>query len=766
MQTKSEATILQKIAYFFPIQLLLCHFKKNITIIIFWAILLGFVTGNMAVKYGIPYLFLDPEYLDDVSFWSYLIVGFSMGGFIMAFNISSYIRNSFRFPFLATLSSPFLKYCVNNSIIPGLFLLVYIYNIISFQSGSEFNRGIDTFIDILGLLSGLVLFVIATVIYVNKTNKDIFKMYNLKNPEHDELPHIKTNFNSRIQKVFLKENLSWKKLNPSKEERDWHVETYLTSSLRIKLARGFEHYDKSMLKAVFKQNHKAAALFELFTLLTLFILGRFREHTIFMIPAGASLFLLMTMLLMLTSAMYTWIRGWTNVVLLVLFLFFNYIFRFEQFNFVNKAFGLDYNLKTEYSNNVIHEFENDTRTLINDKTEGVDYLKNWKTKNTGYTNSNLKPKLVIINCSGGGSRSAMWVVHALQQADSVLKGNLMKHTVLITGASGGLVGASYFRELYLLKQQGKINSYYNPGYVNNISKDILNPITTTIATNDLFFRLQKYKVGSKIYTKDRGFSFENKLNHNTENVFSNKTIADYKAVEQNAMIPMLIMSPTILNDGRRLLISPQNISYLTSKNASGRVDMEFLNEAVEFKRLFKQQHADSLLFTSALRMSATFPYISPIVSLPSQPRMDVMDAGIRDNFGINTAVQFLYTFKEWIALNTSGVVILQLRDRDKNFEIEENPLNTIVQTFSSPVGSFYNNLFHMQDYSNDQLIKYCNNWFAGPIDVVNLELHNLPTDRISLSWHLTTKEKRKVYNSIKNQNNQQAIQKLKLLIGS
>jgi hypothetical protein len=144
--------------------------------------------------------------------------------------------------------------------------------------------------------------------------------------------------------------------------------------------------------------------------------------------------------------------------------------------------------------------------------------------------------------------------------------------------------------------------------------------------------------------------------------------------------------------------------------------------------------------------------------------MDVMDAGIRDNFGINTAVQFLYTFKDWIALNTNGVVILQLRDRDKNFDIDENPLNTIVQTFSSPVGSFYSNLFHMQDYNNDQLIKYCNNWFAGPIDVVNLELHNLPTDRISLSWHLTTKEKNKVFNSIYNQNNQKAIQKLKLLL--
>ena len=74
MQSNSESSLIQKIAYFFPIQLLLCHFKKNITIVIFWAALLGLVTGNIAVKYGIPFLFLDPEYIDKVSFWSFFIV--------------------------------------------------------------------------------------------------------------------------------------------------------------------------------------------------------------------------------------------------------------------------------------------------------------------------------------------------------------------------------------------------------------------------------------------------------------------------------------------------------------------------------------------------------------------------------------------------------------------------------------------------------------------------------------------------------------------
>ena len=108
---------IRRTIFFFPIQLVFLHVKKNILLLAMWGLLFGFVTQSVAPTYGITYLFLNPEYLDDVSPLSYLIMGFACGGFIMAFNVASYILNSFRFPFLATLSHPFAKYCLNNFII-------------------------------------------------------------------------------------------------------------------------------------------------------------------------------------------------------------------------------------------------------------------------------------------------------------------------------------------------------------------------------------------------------------------------------------------------------------------------------------------------------------------------------------------------------------------------------------------------------------------------------------------------------------------------
>jgi len=115
----------RRIFYSFPFQLVLLDLKKNLGLLTFWLIFFGFITEKIAVSYGVPYLFLEPEYFDKISFVSFFIVGFSCGGFIMAYNISSFIKNADRFPFLASLRYPFMKFCLNNFFLPLLFIFVY-----------------------------------------------------------------------------------------------------------------------------------------------------------------------------------------------------------------------------------------------------------------------------------------------------------------------------------------------------------------------------------------------------------------------------------------------------------------------------------------------------------------------------------------------------------------------------------------------------------------------------------------------------------------
>ena len=99
----------------------------------------------------------------------------------------------------------------------------------------------------------------------------------------------------------------------------------MKSVYKIKLVRGTEHYDKEMISAVFKQNHFYAAILEIIVFATLLILGFFRDYPIFIIPAGASVMLLFSMFIMLSSALRFWLRGWAGAVFIAIFLVLNFV---------------------------------------------------------------------------------------------------------------------------------------------------------------------------------------------------------------------------------------------------------------------------------------------------------------------------------------------------------------------------------------------------------------------------------------------------------
>jgi hypothetical protein len=395
----------------------------------------------------------------------------------------------------------------------------------------------------------------------------------------------------------------------------------------------------------------------------------------------------------------------------------------------------------------------------------IEILEKWKAKNSiSEFDKTNKPKLVLINTSGGGLRSSLWTFEVLQFTDNILHDELLNHTFMITGASGGMVGAAYLRELYLKKVLDKNFNFHDVRYRENISRDILNPIAFTIAVNDLFLRFQTFKDGEYVYKMDRGYAFENGLNHNTENIFKDRRMRDYKELESEAKIPLMVLTPTVVNDGRKMYISSQPVSFLTQTNHSDNLDIHLNTEGVEFSSFFKKQDADNLLFTSALRMNATFPYVTPVVDVPSIPIIELMDAGARDNYGAQTTMKFIHTFREWIDENTSGVVIIQIRDRFKEFPIEPNGNKNLVGTLGTPMDAFYSNTFTIQDFSNDEIYKYGSNWLKCKVDVIDFQLHNQKPDNISLSWHLTNKEKRKVLSSLALPENQAAMLKLKHIL--
>jgi hypothetical protein len=259
--------------------------------------------------------------------------------------------------------------------------------------------------------------------------------------------------------------------------------------------------------------------------------------------------------------------------------------------------------------------------------------------------------------------------------------------------------------------------------------------------------------------------FERRMNEMTRSMFSMR-LDDMVDAERRADVPVLVLSPTSVNDGRRVLIGAQPLSFLTCVEPLPPVNNVPEPEAIEFRRLFADQEAGQLTMLSALRMGASFPYITPVVTLPSSPAMRVMDAGVRDNYGYRTTLQYIQSMREWIRVNTSGVVILQLRDKQKDLEVKP-VTGSLISRLLDPVGSVYDNFVKVQDQDYDLMLKQADAWADFPIDMVDLQLRHDELDEISLSWHLTAVEKEQVLHTIGSAENRAAFERLReLVLGS
>ncbi len=756
---------LQRLAHFFPFQLLLLHVKKNHVLLLCWLVIFGFATQTMGMKYGVPYLFLYPEYFENNTFWSFCLLGFAAGGFFTAYNLYSYTTHAYRFPFLATIARPFMKFSINNALLPISFVITYLIFSARLQYTKELVPPMHIVINLMGFLVGIATFMTISLLYFLRTNTDIHKLLGPDADQHrapEPMEDILPQRPPAQQRQALRKATRWLRLE--QRTRKWKVDLYLTSPFRVALARSSSHYDKNLLRSVLWQNHINGSIFSVVLVVTFIALGAFSGTPVFSIPAAASVFMLFTMLLMLMSALHSWLKGWVMALLIILVVVLNVASKYtDRFLYDAQAYGIDYSgPPASYDRATITALANDQAAARADSMAFQRTLDRWLEHNRTLPNAQGKPKMIIVNTSGGGSRAMVWTFRCLQVADSLLDGRLMTRTALMTGSSGGLIGATYFRQVEHSHRKGGPHRVNDKAHLDAMGSDILNPLGFSFVSNDMFIRYRRVQDGLRSYTLDRGYAFEQRLDQVTDGLLDVR-FEDFADAERNAEMPLLVISPVSLNDGRRLVMSALPVAFLTNISPHGTVHSDNMPESIEYGRLFARQDPQHIKLSSALRMNATFPYITPIITLPSEPKMRVMDAGVRDNYGYRNTFMFLKTYREWIAANTSGVVIIQMRDKQR--ELDVKPIGgSLISRLIDPFSSVYDNFVRMQDQDYDLMIKQADAWANFPLDVIDLSLWHDDAEEISLSWHLTAVEKMQVINTVYLPQNQAALSRMRALV--
>lgn len=729
-------TWLKGFYYSFPIQLVFLHFRKYQVLLLFWFILFSTVNGSFMKTFGADSLYLAPEYLGNVNALSSAIVGVSLGLFIMSWNIATFILFSRQVRFLAATTNPFLKYCINNSIIPGLFVLFYFFKAYQFDYYKELIPGIEILFLFGGFLIGLIFLLAISFLYFFRADRTIMRkmMPVIKDPG-SYITHLGT-----VKEIYHDQPLI-------------KVQSYFESPLKLRPARNVSHYTNQFIESIFKRHHFAAILSVFAAFLFLIFVGFFLDHTFFQIPAAASITIFFAILLGVAGAITYFLQSWSIPYLIALIFLLNFFYKQDWIDPRNKAYGLNYWNKDErpsYTREGLLALCS-KENVEADRQNMISILNAWKKKQ-----DSDKPVLVLLNTSGGGHRSATFTFSVLQQLDSLANGLLMKKIFLINGASGGMIGATYFRELYRQRQQGKNIRLQDKKYVDDIAGDLLNPLFGSFFARDLISPAQRFSIGPYRYVKDRGYAFELKLGENTRGVL-NKSLKDYMADEKSANIPLMFFNSVVTRDSRKMIISTQPVRFMMKEIVDTAHIPSADPDGVDFVSFFAKQDPYNIRILTALRMNATFPIVLPNVWLPSNPVIDVMDAGLRDNYGQETTLRFLSWFEDWIKENTGAVLILQIRDRMAGGWESPYLSDDISDHATKPFLLLQHNWFKMMEYFQNDMLGYYSTRSGTPVYKIAFQYAATnEQNKAALNFHLTKREEKDIVSSINSPQNQES----------
>jgi hypothetical protein len=590
-----------------------------------------------------------------------------------------------------------------------------------------------------GFVSGLIFILAASFIYFFRADRSILRqmMPVISNPK-SYITHL-----APVKEIYHGMPLI-------------RVDYYFESPFRIKPTRNVSHYTNEFIESIFKRHHFAAILSVFAAFLFLVFIGFSLDHALFQLPAAASITIFFAILIGVAGAITYFLQSWSIPYLVGLVLLLNLFYKMDWIDPRNKAYGINYWNKSErplYTREGLLALVNKD-SVEADRQNMITVLNNWKKKQ-----DNDKPLLVLISTSGGGHRSATFTMSVLQYLDSITKGDIFKKIFLINGASGGMIGAAYFRELYLRRQQGKNINLQSKEYVDDIAGDLLNPIFTSFFARDLVSPAQKFTVGPYRYIKDRGYAFEQKLNSNTRG-YLDKQLKDYTADEKAANIPLMFFGSVVTRDSRKMIISTQPVRFMM-QTPQDTINIPSVDpDAIDFTSFFAKQDPYSIRMLTALRMNATFPVVLPNVWLPSEPIIDVMDAGLRDNFGQETTFRFLSSFEDWIKENTSGVLILQIRDRKAGAWEVPYLSDDISDHVTKPFLLLQHNWFKMMEYSQNDLLNYYSQHSGYPVYKIAFQYAaDNEENKAALNFHLTKREEKDIVKSVYGPGNQESFAK-------
>ncbi len=369
--------------------------------------------------------------------------------------------------------------------------------------------------------------------------------------------------------------------------------------------------------------------------------------------------------------------------------------------------------------------------------------------------------LAVVAVSGGGIRAAAWTAVVLKTLEERIP-DFSYHVRLVTGASGGMVGAALFVESVAPPGRNAGDAPHAPGVLGQVvevsSRDGLTGVAKHLVLRDLPRSFLPIPLGQ---VSDRGTELQRAwAPPKSGGPRLDVALSSLAEGELQGWRPSIVFSPMLAQDGRRLMISNLDLDVLTRTHAE-RLDVRLPGltgrrllsiPTIQFFKYFPNQ--TRLTIGTAVRMNASFPLISPAVSLPTSPPRTPIDAGYYDNYGVNIAASWIYEHRDWLSRHTSNVVLIQIRDTVSEYQrrqvadTDEEKVRSWslldlfdIPALATPLNGLFSATTASMSFRNDEQIEVISDWLNSRRGTrFHTVIFENPTPA-ALSWYLTRKER-------------------------
>lgn len=381
-----------------------------------------------------------------------------------------------------------------------------------------------------------------------------------------------------------------------------------------------------------------------------------------------------------------------------------------------------------------------------------------------------KRPLVLVCASGGGISAAVWTCTVLNEVCGQPGMSAFPyHIRMVTGASGGMVGASMFVSTLQAPSLGPQGELVPASPLHGLAPSRAGGVVTPLGGDAMVRMLAEDCLGDVVQTMvfndiprwmcfgpledDRGQALERAWARTLQGAFEQK-FSSLRQGEREGWRPSLVYSPVMLEDSRRLLISNLDLAGVaksTLTDSTGTTRDNYADCEEMFKRFPLCE--ETLRVATAARINAAFPFVSPTPVIPlGGERRRLADAGYFDNFGVDLACRWLSENEDWVSEHVSRVLILQIRTfRPEEFSGDRSTsLSRAAEDVTGPPTGAFQARTSMMRSKNDRQVQDVIAQYRRPgLPPVTTEIVECPRDRIPLTWRLTDAERNGITGAVK-----------------